>query len=82
MTLESTERRNQAESLILQGEQQLKIAALDFGMQFAQNLRHDIRSLMRQLQASLARKDEPNQIHQYSVDLQIKLSELAQQVDQ
>ncbi|MBD2055943.1 hypothetical protein H6F88_07905 [Oculatella sp. FACHB-28] len=81
MTQEPIEKLNRAEALILQGEQQLKQAALDFGMQFAQNLRQSIETLIRQLQESLMQSDDIH-IEQYYVDLQSKIDELNQQMRQ
>ena len=81
MAQESTEKFNRAEALILQGKQQLKQAALDFGMQFAQNLRQDIETLSRQLRESLMQGEEIR-IKQYYADLQSKLDELNQQMRQ
>ncbi|MBE9180336.1 hypothetical protein IQ268_17375 [Oculatella sp. LEGE 06141] len=81
MAQEPIEKLNRAEALILQGAQQLKQAALDFGMQFAQTLRQDIQILMRQLQESLIQGDKAC-IKQYCVDLQSKLNELNQQMRQ
>jgi hypothetical protein len=46
MAQEPMEKLDRAEALILQGEQQLKQASLDFGMQFAQNLRSCVRLLL------------------------------------
>lgn len=81
MTHNSTEKRDRAEAVVLQGKQQLKQAALDFGMQFASSLRQEIETLMRQLQESLTQGDEIR-IEQYSIDFQIKLDELNQQMHQ
>jgi hypothetical protein len=73
------EKLGRAEALILQGEQQLKQASLDFGMQFAQNLRQDIETLIRKLRESLMQSDDIR-IKQYYADLQSKLDELSQQM--
>ncbi len=81
MAQEPTEKFNRAEALILQGKQQLKQTALDFGMQFAQNLRQDIETLPRQLQESLMQGEEIR-IKQYYANLQSKLDELNQQMRQ
>jgi molecular chaperone DnaK len=81
MAQEPMEKLNRAEALILQGEQQLKQAALDFGMQFAQNLRQGIETLIRQLRESLMQRDNIC-IEQYYADLQSKLDELNQQMRQ
>jgi molecular chaperone DnaK len=81
MAQEPMEKLNRAEALILQGEQQLKQAALDFGMQFAQNLRQSIEILTRQLRESLMQGDDIH-IKQYYADLQSKLDELNQQMRQ
>lgn len=81
MAQEPGEKLNRAEALILQGEQQLKQAALDFGMQFARNLRQDIETLIRQLQESLM-QGEAICIQQYDAALQSKIDELNQQMRQ
>jgi molecular chaperone DnaK len=79
MAQEHMEKLGRAEALILQGEQQLKQAALDFGMQFARNLRQDIETLIRKLRESLMQSDDIR-IKQYYADLQSKLDELSQQM--
>ncbi len=81
MAQEPMEKLNRAEALILQGEQQLKQAALDFGVQFAQNLRQGIETLVRQLRESLMHSNDIR-IKQYDADLQSKLDELNQQMRQ
>jgi molecular chaperone DnaK len=81
MTQEPMEKLNRAEALISQGEQQLKQAALDFGMQFAQDLRQGIETSIRQLRESLVQSDD-SRIEQYYIDLQSKLDELNQQMRQ
>lgn len=81
MIYDSLEKRIRAEALILQAQQQLKLAALDFGMQFAPSLRQRIETLIGQLEASLIEGDEIH-IQQYSADLQFELNELDQQVRQ
>jgi hypothetical protein len=81
MAQEPMEKLNRAEALILQGKQQLKQAALDFGMQFAQNLRQGIETLIKQLRESLIQSDDIR-IKQYYADLQSKIDELNQQMRQ
>jgi hypothetical protein len=81
MAQEPMEKLDRAEALILQGEQQLKQASLDFGMQFAQNLRQDIETLIRKLRENLVQSDDIR-IKQYYANLQSKLDELNQQMRQ
>jgi molecular chaperone DnaK len=81
MAQEPIEKLSRAEALISQGEQQLKQAALDFGMQFAQNLRQGIETLIRHLRESLMQGDDIR-IKQYYADLQSKLDELYQHMRQ
>lgn len=81
MAQKPTEKPNRTEALILQGEQQLKQAALDFGMQFSRSLRQDIETLIRQLKES-SMQGEKIHIEQYYAGPQAKLDELNQQMRQ
>ena len=76
---ERVEKRTRAEALILQGERQLKEAALDFGLQFARNRRQRIETLSRQLREYLTQDDDRG-IDQCYADLQDALYELNREI--
>ena len=76
---ERVEKRTRAEALILQGERQLKEAALDFGTQFARNRRQRIETLSRQLREYLTQDDDRG-IDQCYADLQDALYELNREI--
>lgn len=76
---ERIEKRNRAESLITQGERQLREAALDFGMQFANEYRYRIESLSRELRENLTKNDDRGIDRAYS-DLQDAIYELQREV--
>lgn len=73
------QKRNDAESLILKGERQLREATLDFGMQFTSSSRSRIEATSRQLKDALARNDERD-IDRYQADLQDALYDLTRDV--
>ena len=73
------QKRNDAESLILKGERQLREATLDFGMQFTSTFRSRIEATARQLKDALARNDERD-IDRYQADLQDVLYDLTREV--
>lgn len=76
---ERIEKRNRAEALALQAERQLREVALDFGMQFAADLRYRVESLVRELRDSLSRDDDRSIDRAYA-DLQDVLYELNREV--
>ncbi|MGF1537945.1 MAG: Hsp70 family protein, partial [Elainellaceae cyanobacterium] len=75
------EKRNKAEALTFQAERQLREVALDFGMQFANQYRRRIESLVGELRDYLKQEDERG-IDIAQADLQDALYELNQEVYQ
>ncbi|MGF1513181.1 MAG: molecular chaperone DnaK [Elainellaceae cyanobacterium] len=75
------EKRNKAEALTFQAERQLREVALDFGMQFANQYRRRIESLIGELRDYLKQEDERG-IDIAQADLQDALYELNQEVYQ
>lgn len=75
------EKRNKAEALTFQAERQLREVALDFGMQFANQYRRRIESLIGELRDYLKQDDERG-IDIAQADLQDALYELNQEVYQ
>ena len=75
------EKRNKAEALTVQAERQLREVALDFGMQFANQYRRRIESLIGELRDYLKQDDERG-IDIAQADLQDALYELNQEVYQ
>lgn len=55
---EKVERRNRAEALAARAERELRAAALDFGLQFAQGTRRRIDALVMEVRESLRRNDD------------------------
>lgn len=76
---EKIQKRNQAESLTTQAERQLREVTLDFGMQFANEYRYRIESLVRELRDSLAKNDDAG-IDRAQADLQDVLYEMNREV--
>ncbi|MFB2969439.1 molecular chaperone DnaK [Aerosakkonema sp. BLCC-F183] len=76
---EKIEKRNRAESLATQAERQLREVALDFGMQFANEYRYRIESLIKELRDCLAKNDDRG-IDRAQADLQDALYELQREV--
>ena len=76
---ERVDKRNRADALTLQAERQLREVALDFGLQFAADLRYRIDSLVRELRDSLKRDDDRDIDRAYA-DLQDVLYELNREV--
>ncbi|MBD2180171.1 molecular chaperone DnaK [Planktothrix sp. FACHB-1355] len=76
---EKIEKRNRAESLTTQAERQLREVALDFGMQFANEYRYRIESLIKELRDYLAKNDDRG-IDRAQADLQDALYELQREV--
>ena len=76
---ERVDKRNRAESLILEAERQLREVALDFGMQFARSHRQRIEALSLELRDSLT-QDNDRGIDQAYADLQDALYELKREV--
>ncbi|MEM7773171.1 MAG: molecular chaperone DnaK, partial [Cyanobacteria bacterium P01_A01_bin.37] len=78
---ERIEKRNRAEAMTFQAERQLREVALDFGMQFANQYRRRIESLVDELRDCLKRDDERG-IDIAQVDLQDALYDLRKEVYQ
>jgi molecular chaperone DnaK len=78
---EKVQKRNDAESLIIKAERQLREATLDFGMQFVSSYRSRIESASQRLKDALAENDERG-IDRYQADLQDALSDLTREVYQ
>ncbi|MFB2938508.1 molecular chaperone DnaK [Aerosakkonemataceae cyanobacterium BLCC-F154] len=76
---ERIEKRNRAESLATQAERQLREVSIDFGMQFANEFRYRIESLVRELRDYLARNDDAG-IDRTQADLQDILYEMNREV--
>lgn len=78
---EKVQKRNDAESLILRAERQLREATLDFGMQFVGSYRARIEGASRQLREALDQSDERG-IDRSQADLQDALYDLNREVYQ
>lgn len=78
---EKVERRNRAESLIIQAERQLRDATLDFGMQFVSTYRSRIERATQQLRDALTQNDERG-MDQAQADLQDAVYDLNREVYQ
>ena len=78
---ERIEKRNRAEAMTFQAERQLREVALDFGMQFANQYRRRIESLVDELRDCLKRDDERG-IDIAQADLQDALYDLRKEVYQ
>ena len=78
---ERIEKRNRAEAMTFQAERQLREVALDFGMQFANQYRRRIESLVDELRDCLKRDDERG-IDIAQADLQDALYDLRREVYQ
>jgi molecular chaperone DnaK len=76
---ERIEKRNRAESLATQAERQLREVSIDFGMQFANEYRYRIESLVRELRDYLAKNDDAG-IDRSQADLQDILYEMNREV--
>jgi molecular chaperone DnaK len=76
---ERIEKRNRAESLATQAERQLREVSIDLGMQFANEYRYRIESLVRELRDYLARNDDAG-IDRSQADLQDILYEMNREV--
>ncbi|HEY9295559.1 MAG TPA: Hsp70 family protein, partial [Phormidium sp.] len=76
---ERIEKRNRAESLTTQAERQLREVSIDLGMQFANEYRYRIESLVRELRDSLAKNDDAG-IDRSQADLQDILYEMNREV--
>jgi molecular chaperone DnaK len=77
---ERIEKRNRAQDLVAQCDRQLREVSLDFGPQFAGNLRRRIETLTRELQESLGQDDDRDIDLSYS-NLQDALYELIREVN-
>jgi molecular chaperone DnaK len=77
---ERIEKRNRAQDLVAQCDRQLREVSLDFGPQFAGNLRRNIETLTRDLQESLGQDDDRDIDLSYS-NLQDALYELIREVN-
>jgi molecular chaperone DnaK len=78
---ERIEKRNRSQDLIAQCERQLREVALDFGPQFASNLRRRIEGLSRELQESV-QQDDDRRIDLTYANLQDALYELVREINQ
>ncbi|MFB2834048.1 molecular chaperone DnaK [Floridanema evergladense] len=76
---ERIEKRNRAESLATQAERQLREVSIDLGMQFANEYRYRIESLVRELRDYLAKNDDAG-IDRSQADLQDILYEMNREV--
>jgi molecular chaperone DnaK len=76
---ERVEKRNRAETLTNQAEQQLKEVALDFGSQFAIGHRRRIEALVQELRQAIKREDD-RAIDRSQSDLQEAIYELKREV--
>lgn len=76
---ERVEKRNRAETLANQAEQQLKEVALDFGTQFASGHRRRIEALVQELRQAIKRDDD-RAIDRAQSDLQDAVYELKREV--
>jgi molecular chaperone DnaK len=77
---ERIEKRNRSQDLMAQCDRQLREVSLDFGPQFAGNLRRRIEALSRDLQQSL-NQDDDRQIDLNYANLQDALYELMREVN-
>jgi molecular chaperone DnaK len=78
---EKVQKRNDAESLIVKAERQLREATLDFGMQFVSSYRSRIEAASQKLRGALAENDERG-IDRFQADLQDALYDLTREVYQ
>ncbi|MBW4580405.1 MAG: molecular chaperone DnaK [Tildeniella nuda ZEHNDER 1965/U140] len=78
---EKVEKRNQAESQILQAERQLREATLDFGMQFVSSYRSKIERTIQLLREALTQNDDRG-IDRAKADLDDALYDLRREVYQ
>ncbi|PSB27026.1 molecular chaperone DnaK [Stenomitos frigidus] len=78
---EKVEKRNQAESQILQAERQLREATLDFGMQFVSSYRSKIERAIQSLREALGQNDDRG-IDRAKADLDDALYDLRREVYQ
>lgn len=78
---EKVQKRNDAESLILKAERQLREATLDFGMQFVSSYRNRIEGASQRLRDALKQNDDRN-IDRFQADLQDALYDLTREVYQ
>lgn len=78
---EKVEKRNQAESQILQAERQLREATLDFGMQFVSGYRSRIERAIQTLRDALGQNDDRG-IDRAKADLDDALYDLRREVYQ
>ncbi len=76
---ERVEKRNRAETLANQAEQQLKEVALDFGTQFASGHRRRIEALVQEVRQAIKRDDD-RAIDRAQSDLQDAVYELKREV--
>ncbi|MGA9380155.1 MAG: molecular chaperone DnaK [Phormidium sp.] len=76
---ERIEKRNRAESLATQAERQLREVSIDLGMQFANEYRYRIESLVRELRDYLAKNNDAG-IDRSQADLQDILYEMNREV--
>ncbi len=77
---ERIEKRNRSQDLVAQCDRQLREVSLDYGPQFAGNLRRQIETLTRDLQESLGQDDDREIDLSYS-NLQDALYELIREVN-
>jgi molecular chaperone DnaK len=77
---ERIEKRNRSQDLVAQCDRQLREVSLDYGPQFAGNLRRQIEALTRDLQESLGQDDDREIDLSYS-NLQDALYELIREVN-
>ncbi|NCJ08147.1 molecular chaperone DnaK [Synechococcales cyanobacterium C] len=78
---EQVDKRNRSQDLITQCDRQLREAALDFGPQFAGNLRRRMENLMADLQSAIRQNDD-RQIDQNYAALQDGLLALKREIRQ
>lgn len=78
---EKVQKRNEAESMILKSERQLREATLDFGMQFVSSYRSRIEAAAQQLRGALKANDDRG-IDRYKADLEDALYDLTREVYQ
>ncbi len=78
---EKVEKRNRAESLIIQSERQLREATLDFGMQFVSSYRSRIERAVQQLREAIAQNDDRG-IDQAQANLQDAVYDLNREIYQ
>lgn len=75
MNQEPIDMRHLVEALILKGQDQLKEVNLNFGTEFAYNLKKRIQTLSQDLQDSLT-QDNQQRVEQYCTELENSLSNL------